>query len=307
MMNFSNETSTKTFSVSSMWLLQFSLWPLRFVCPILILFCPIANWTCISIFQSRSYRHSSSRWYFIFIGIFDTIYVLVTAPLIFLLTFQIYILNWNIFLCKSIVFLNYFSCQISAGLLACLSMDRLIATSCLITYRHQCTTKISKYVCLVVLFLFSILNSHYLIGYSIDSNGHCNMRHYSWYEKIYSRLNFVYLLSYSIIPFLIIAICNICIVISVCQSKSTIKKKYSMKKSVVSGHNPSEGLTISGNPTRLCPPDEKSSFSLQTIKYSSIVHNGKSSKKNLVIHKLLPANGQSNFRRKSKFICFLLF
>lgn len=220
---------------SPTWLLQVSLWPLRIVCPLLFIFCPIANWICICIFQSRIYSRSSSKWYFICIAIFDTIYVLVTAPLIFLLTLEIYILNWNILICKSFVFLNYLSCQISAGLLACLSIDRLIATSCLLVYRYHCTTHVSKYVCFFVILTFSLVNAHYLIGYTIDSNGHCSMRHYPWYARSYSHLNVVYLLSYSIIPFTIISICNLFIVTSVCQTKSMIQKKYLMKRSALTG------------------------------------------------------------------------
>lgn len=222
---FNNTTDSNT------WLLQISLWPVRIVCPLLIILCPIANWICITIFQSRIYNRSSSKWYFIFIAIFDTIYVLVTAPLIFLLTFEIYILNWNIFFCKIIVFFNYLACQISAGLLACLSIDRLLATSCLFLYRYNCTAHLSKYVCFCVIFMLSMINCHYLIGYRIDTQGFCSTRYYPWYAKIYSHLNVVYLLSYSIIPFTIITICNIFIVISVCQNKSNMKKKYHVRRS----------------------------------------------------------------------------
>jgi hypothetical protein len=228
-MTYINNTA-HNISDSSTWLIQFSLWPLRIVCPLSIILCPVANWICIRIFLSRIYERSSSKWYFIFIAIFDTIYVLVTAPLIFLLTLEIYILNWNVFFCKSLVFLNYLCGQISAGLLACLSIDRLIATSCLYIYRYNCTTNVSKYVCLFVICILSIVNSHYLIGYTIDSNGFCSARYYKWYGDIYSRLNVVYLLSYSIIPFTIITICNIFIVLSVCQNKSIMKKKYLSKK-----------------------------------------------------------------------------
>ncbi|CAF1576021.1 unnamed protein product [Rotaria magnacalcarata] len=217
---------------SSNWLLHLSLWSLRILCPLFIIICPIFNWACIRVFQSQIYARSSSKWYFIFIATFDTIYVLVTAPLLFLITLEIYILNWHILLCKSIVFLNYLSCQISAGLLACLSIDRLVATSCVSFYRHNCTTNLSKILCLAVIFVFSILNSHYLVGYTIDSHGYCSIRHYRWYEEIYSRLNVVYLLSYSIIPFTIITICNIFIVISVCQNKTNMKKKYDRKNSI---------------------------------------------------------------------------
>ena len=217
-------TSNSTIDSANL-LLRTALWSLRIVCPIFIIICPISNWACIRIFQSRIYARSSSRWYFIFIAIFDTIYVLVTAPLLFLITLNIYILNWHILLCKSIVFFNYLSCQISAGLLACLSIDRLIATSCLSLYRQTCTTNLSRIICLIVIGVFSIVNSHYLIGYTIDSNGYCNVKRYKWYEINYSRLNVVYLLSYSIIPFTIIAICNLFIVISVCQNKTNMKKK----------------------------------------------------------------------------------
>ena len=229
-------------------LLELSLWALRIVCPLLILLSPIANGICICIFQSRLYERSSSKWYFIGIAIFDTIYVLVTAPLMFLLSFKIYILNWNIVLCKSLYFLNYLSCQISAGLLACLSIDRLIATSFLLLYRHHCTTNISKYVCLGVVLVFSIVNSHYLVGYTIDSLGHCTHKHYQWYERNYARFNVVYLLSYSIIPFTIISICNVFIVISVCEAKSTMSKKYLSKKPALSTNIPNEHTVLNTAP-----------------------------------------------------------
>jgi len=91
-------------------------------------------------------------------------------------------------------------------------------------------------VCLVVIIVFSMVNSHYLIGYTIDSNGYCNVRRYKWYEANYSRLNVVYLLSYSIIPFTIITICNLFIVLSVCHNKTNMKKKYEIKKPILSSN-----------------------------------------------------------------------
>ncbi|CAF0756775.1 unnamed protein product [Adineta steineri] len=236
-----NETNTNGTSDSSndaaQLLLRLSIWSLRIVCPFIIIFCPISNWACIKIFQSRIYARSSSKWYFIFIAIFDTIYVVVTASLLLLLTLEIYILNMHVLSCKIIIFLNYLSCQISAGLLACLSIDRLVATSCISMYRQNCTTNLSKNVCFAVIIIFSIVNSHYLFGYTIGPKGGCSPRHYNWYDKNYSRLNIVYLLSYSIIPFTIITICNIFIVISVCQNKTNMKKKYDMKKSILPSNN----------------------------------------------------------------------
>lgn len=242
MTSLSNNTGTLEISNSTMtsnitgnasnWLLNASIWSLRILCPLFIVICPILNWACIRVFQSRIYARSSSKWYFIFIAIFDTIYVLITGPLLFLLTLNIYVLNWHVLLCKSIVFFNYLSCQISAGLLACLSIDRLVATSFVPVYRRTCTTNLSKIVCLVVICVFSVVNSHYLIGYTIDSDGYCSVRHYKWYETIYSRLNVVYLISYSILPFTIITICNIFIVLSVCHNKTNMKKKYECKRPI---------------------------------------------------------------------------
>ncbi|CAF3068398.1 unnamed protein product [Rotaria socialis] len=246
-MSFIKNTTINSFNNtldSTSQLLQLSLWPLRIICPLLIVFCPIANWICIRVFQSRIYSRSSSKWYFISIAIFDTIYVVVTAPLIFLLTFEIYILNWNILFCKLIVFLNYLSCQISAGLLACLSIDRLVATSCLSLYRYSCSANISKYVCIFVILTLSLINSHYLIGYTIDSNGYCSIRYYKWYENSYSNLNIVYLLSYSIIPFTIISICNLFIVLNVCHKKSIMKTKYEKKRSMLSPNHLNEDSMV---------------------------------------------------------------
>jgi len=277
-MSFDNQTFNTTI-VSTSWLLEFSLWPLRIVCPLLILICPITNWLCIQIFRSRIYNRSTSRWYFICIAVFDTIYVLVTAPLIFLISFQIYILNYHIILCKLIVFLNYLACQISAGLLACLSIDRLLATSCLYLYRYNCTPKVSKYVCLCVIFMLSIINCHYLIGYTIDSQGYCSIRHFKWYGDIYSSLNVVYLLSYSIIPFTIITICNIFIVISVCHNKSNMKKKYLTKKSKSSISHVNEAPSM--NFARISYEKREDSPTDQTNKRSSSTHESRDSKQQM--------------------------
>ena len=102
-----------------------------------------------------------------------------------------------------------------------------------------------KIICFIVISVLSILNSHYLIGYTIDDNGYCNIKRYKWYEANYSRLNVVYLLSYSIIPFTIIAICNIFIVLTVCQNKTKMRKKYDMKKRPSCHHD--QNLTPNGS------------------------------------------------------------
>ena len=247
-MNESDLNTTNHLTNSStLWLVVLSLVPFRIVCPILFIFCPIANFVCINIFLSPLYNRSSSKWYFIGIAIFDTIYVTVTAPLMFLLSFQIYIVNWNVLLCKSILFLNYLSCQISAGLLACLSIDRLIATSCSMIYRRRCSTNLSKNVCLVIIAIFSIVNLHYLIGYSIDSQGRCTNQYYQWYANYYSYLNIVYFLSYSIVPFTVITVCNFFIVQSVYRTKSAIRRKYLKKKK---RPTPSKDLVTNGRATQ---------------------------------------------------------
>ncbi|CAF0838080.1 unnamed protein product [Adineta ricciae] len=263
--NHSDELISNLTTDSSNLLLHLSIWSLRIVCPLFAVICPIFNWACIRTFQSRIYARSSSKWYFIFIAIFDTIYVVVTAPLLFLITIEIYILNWNIFFCKSIVFFNYLSCQISAGLLACLSIDRLFATSCISLYRRNCTTNFSRMICFSVIAVFSIVNSHYLIGYTIDSNRFCSIRRYKWYEANYSRLNVVYLLSYSIIPFTIITICNIFIVISVGQNKANMKKKYAVKKSIPSTGIQQEQATTPSDSNPAC---DKPPTSLKIRTYS---------------------------------------
>jgi hypothetical protein len=289
-----NSTSNSTVD-SRTSLLQISLWSVRLVCPLLIIICPVTNWACIRIFQSRIYARSSSKWYFIYIAIFDTIYVLVTAPLIFLITLEIYILNWNILLCKSIVFFNYLSCQISAGLLACLSIDRLIATTSLSLYRQNCTTYLSKFVCLAVILIFSVVNSHYLIGYTIDSNGFCSVRHYKWYETNYSRLNVVYLLSYSIIPFTIITICNLFTVLSVCQNKTNMRKKYENKKPRSPSNIPHEQPVTPDYSLKVC---DESSRIFKSEQYSPEKHSINENKHEMfvsindkqVINKLLDTN-----------------
>jgi len=290
--NSTTLTSNSTIN-STNWLLRSSVLSLRIVCPIFLILCPISNWGCIRIFQTRIYARSSSKWYFIFIAIFDTIYVLVTAPLLFLITLDIYILNWHVILCKSIVFFNYLSCQISAGLLACLSIDRLIATTCLSLYRHSCTTDLSRIVCLVVIFAFSIVNSHYLIGYSIDSQGYCNTKGYQWYETNYARLNVVYLLSYSIIPFTIITICNLFIVLSVCQNKTNMKKKYEIKKAILPSNNHHQQINLSKSSLQIC---DKSKFEESSADHENKHEMFTSIKDEKIVNNLLDSHCKFSFK-----------
>ncbi|CAF1348903.1 unnamed protein product [Didymodactylos carnosus] len=185
------------------------------------------------------------------------------------------------------------------GLLACLSIDRLLATSFVSLYRYNCSPNISFIVCILVIIIMSLVNSHYLIGYNIDSVGFC-IAEPLWYRNIYYHLNVVYLLSYSIIPFSIIAVCNLFISISVCKTKTKLRQKYSKTLD-------SKILTCEGSSTTVSPATHVSPICDQ-VYISSPIYNDKDDETTyfLFFKRYLRRAPNNNNQTKSKAMTILI-
>lgn len=163
-------SSQATVTASKEHLVFFSKWFLRLTCIFILFLCPWVNYKLFEFFQTRKfYQDSSAKWYIIFKAIFDTLYVLISVPIIFCLTFKIDIINKNYFTCKVITYIHYLSDDIISIMLALLCIDRMIRITC--NYRLQ--KRFSLAVCIFVLNLFIIINIHHIMRLRHE-DGYCH-------------------------------------------------------------------------------------------------------------------------------------
>jgi hypothetical protein len=150
---------------------SFSLkWLLRLACIVVIFVCPWANYKLIQLFQTRPfYKDSSAKWYIIFKAVFDTLYMLISVPIIFSLTFNIDIIHRNFLTCKSITYIHYLSDDLISIMLAFLCIDRMIRITC----GYHLRTRFSLTICVTVLNFFLIVNIHHIIRLQ-HQNGFCH-------------------------------------------------------------------------------------------------------------------------------------
>jgi hypothetical protein len=124
-------------------------WFLRSTCIFTIFVCPWANYKLIQLFQTRPFhKESSSKWYIIFKAIFDTLYMLVSAPIILCLTFGI-----------DIIHRNFLTCDLISILLTLLCIDRMIRITC----GYRLRERFPLAVCTIVTSFFVIINIHHII------------------------------------------------------------------------------------------------------------------------------------------------
>ena len=137
-----------------------SKWFLRLACIFIFFICPWANYKLIKFFRLRPfYKESSAKWYIIFKAVFDTIYMLISVPIIFCLTFNIDIIHKSAFSCKSITYIHYLSDDLISIMLTLLCLDRMIR----ITFSYNLHKRFSLIVCITATFLFLIANIHHII------------------------------------------------------------------------------------------------------------------------------------------------
>ena len=134
-------------------------WVLRLVCIFIIFLAPWANYKLIELFQTRPfYRDSSAKWYLIFKAVLDTVYLLISVPVLFAVTFNIDIIHRNIFTCKLFTYAHYFSDDLISMMLTLLCLDRMLRITC----RARLRTRVSLIVCIAVTVFFLLVNLHHL-------------------------------------------------------------------------------------------------------------------------------------------------
>ena len=193
---------SKSFSIS------LSKWLLRLTCIVIVALCPWANYKLIKYFQTRAYyKESSAKWYIIFKAVFDTLYMLISVPIIFSLTFNIDIIHKNFLTCKLITYIHYLADDLISIMLTFLCIDRMIRITC----GYRLRKRFSLTVCIVVLSFFSIINIHHIIRLQ-HRDGFCHKIYIGIWDY---EFDIYYSFIYTSITWMIIFIASINLTVSV--------------------------------------------------------------------------------------------
>lgn len=135
-------------------------WILRLTCLSIIFIAPWANYQLIKLFQTRPFhKRSSAKWYIIFKAIFDTLYMLISTPIIFSLTFNIDIIHRNMFTCKLLTYMHYLSDDLISIMLTLLCLDRMLRVTCGCRLR----SRLSLGICIGTTVFFVLANMHHIV------------------------------------------------------------------------------------------------------------------------------------------------
>ena len=135
-------------------------WTLRFMCLTVFFIAPWANYQLIKFFQQQPYyNQSSAKWYIILKAVYDIVYVIISTPIIFSLTFGIDIVHRNAFTCKFVTYIHYLSDDLISMMVALLCIDRMLRITCSYRFRTRCSLTIS----IIFLVILSIINGHHLL------------------------------------------------------------------------------------------------------------------------------------------------
>jgi hypothetical protein len=185
-----------------------SKWFLRLACIFIIVVCPWANYKLIEFFRTRTfYKESSAKWYIMFKAVFDTVYMLISVPIIFCLTFNIDIIHRNIHTCQIITYLHYLSDDLISMMLALLCIDRMIR----ITFGHRLRKRFSLTLCIIATSFFVILNIHHILRLQ-HSDGFCHKIYFGIWDYDF---DVYYSVIYTSITWIIIFIASINLSVSV--------------------------------------------------------------------------------------------
>ncbi|CAF0888923.1 unnamed protein product [Rotaria sp. Silwood1] len=190
----------------------------------------IGNFLSIVVFSRKALRSRSCSIYFLALNVSD-IWVLIGYTLENLLYhgYGIQLLS-SAFMCKSVIFLIYASTDISNYLLTLAAIDRCILISHRTAHYRFCRASTAKLLIVVVVTLFSLINSHFLFGFHIDQNGSClpaPKQYIDFYVHHYD--SYIDIMKTVLIPFIIIFICNI-FIISLLTRKHNLLRRTSTQR-----------------------------------------------------------------------------
>jgi hypothetical protein len=192
----------------------------------------IGNSLSIVVFSRKTLRSRSCSMYFLALSMSD-LCVLIGYTLENLLFhgYGIQLLS-NSFICKSVIFLIYASTDISNYLLTLAAIDRCVLTSNRTAHYRFCRKAVAKILIALVVFLFSLINSHFLYGFHVDEHGLClpaSIEYVHFY--VYHYDSYIDIIKTVLIPFLIIFICNTLIISRLARKQGMLSRGSSTRRS----------------------------------------------------------------------------
>lgn len=237
----------------------------RWISIILLIIGLFGNSLCLVIFSHKSMRKHSTFIYLAFLSIVDlTVLTLGLGDIILISYFQIVIRNKSYIICRILSFLIYSSTHLSSFIIASVSIDRAIATNFINFSKSYCTPKTAFKIIFFNIVLATVINFHSLIfiGYQEENKALetnltsglnylnpnstmdfsdtliCGSKKGSLYEIFFdSVFKWIDLLSYAIIPFIIMAICTFLITRMLFLSNKRLNRNKKKTKSLLKKNN----------------------------------------------------------------------
>ncbi|CAF1534801.1 unnamed protein product [Rotaria magnacalcarata] len=184
----------------------------------------IGNSLSFIVFTQKQLRKHSTFRYLAYLSIVDLIVLYLGLGNIILRDyFSFDIRVQNLFLCKVHTFLTYVTTQLSSWILTIVSIDRAIACTVIQLNKRFCRPKSADRIFFIMCIIVTLINSHILLFMGskrtiTQSNIHnissyqntimCTHNTSSIYFKFFEKpYNIIDLLSYVLIPFIIMTIC----------------------------------------------------------------------------------------------------
>ena len=186
----------------------------------------IGNMFSFILFSRKIFIAYANSILFKALAVSDTMALAVVCVKTFLeLQFNIYVLNISKWSCRFWNYVFFSSSVLSAWIITIIAVDRCYAVLAPLKYKVVFTKRRMHYILIVVIFLCAATSSFNLYGldiskqFVVDINDYIIMcttsERYILSYTIYLWADFLY---YSVIPSIIIVVCNICIIYKVCLS-----------------------------------------------------------------------------------------
>lgn len=184
----------------------------------------IGNCLSFIVFTQKQLRKYSTFRYLAYLSIVDLIVLYLGLGNIILRDYFVFdIRGKNLFSCKFHTFFTYVSTQLSSWILTLVSIDRAIACTVIRLNKRLCRPRSADRIFIIVVFLICLINSHILffmgsketkvivsndnastIRHVITCTHNTTRSYFNFFEKPY---NVIDLLSYVLIPFIVMTIC----------------------------------------------------------------------------------------------------
>ncbi|RMZ94559.1 FMRFamide receptor-like, partial [Brachionus plicatilis] len=223
------------------------------------------NSLCLVIFSHKSMRKHSTFIYLAFLSMVDlTVLTLGLGEIILISYFHLVVRNKSLIICRILSFFIYGSTHLSSFIIASVSIDRAIATNMINFSKTYCTPKTAFKIIFFNIFLTAVINFHNLIfmGHtepteianaslasgldylsqnltkSLLTSCICGSKKDTLYDKFLDPVfKWVDLLSYAIIPFIIMAICTFLITRVLFLSNKRLNRNKKQSKSLLKKPN----------------------------------------------------------------------